>query len=352
MESNKLKASGILKKALTVFTKNTNFIIFTSLVSLPFFCFSLYFETSLQNFLLQTSAFLLQGKDHETPEREFLQFGNGSYVITLHSYFEHHETNWSLPLDIVRKLNSDLFRELLQLGFLYLVPFHLLELLTVLVIVDFASKIYREDKSFTFNDMLDVKTDGARLRGILITYGYVVLLSTCTLFGFIWLLATYSSALRYYDSDNGFILRSYLLGRGSDVFFHLVYGANLLLLIGIYLVWSAIWNLGLVVSLLKGTYGAKALGSSAYLSLRNAHNGVILMLVFSVWGVGLRLIPCLVFGGYKTWGWIVAQTSLFCFGNALKWVSFVVYFDDCIKRIFGKKVDAEEGKELRGQNSS
>ncbi|GMN41642.1 hypothetical protein TIFTF001_010862 [Ficus carica] len=349
MESKKLKSSDILKESLTLFSNNFNFIICTALTSLPLFFFSLYFETSLQTFHFQASELVFRQKD-ETPEIEFLQpVFNGTPKVVLRYYPRYDNSVWSLPLEIIRKLNKDVSHQLLHLGFLYLVPFHLLELVTVLVIVDSASKIHREGKSLTFNDVFDKKPDIARVGGILVTFGYVVLLSTCTMFGFVWLLITYASALRYYDFDIVLIIRAY--SRGSDVFFHLVYGANLLLLLGMYLVWSAIWNLGLVISVLKaGTYGAKALGSSAYLSLRNFHNGVFLMLVFSIWGVGLRL-PCLFFGCYKTWGWIVAQSSLFCLGNAIKWVSFVVYFNDCLKRIFGKKVDAEEGKDLRGQSS-
>ncbi|GMN41643.1 hypothetical protein TIFTF001_010864 [Ficus carica] len=334
MERNnkKLKGVDIIKEALKIFSENINFTIFTSLISLPLFCFALYYESFLQNFLQQTSDFF-RSKENDD--------GFSSY-----NHYYYFNSNWFLPLDIVRKLNQDLFHDLAQLGFLYLVPLHLLELVTVFLTVDLASKIYREDMSLTFKDMFGIKIGRERLRGILVTYGYVVFLSTCTLLGFIWLLITYSDILRYFSAESDLYIFPSISSMALDACSHLVYGANLLLLIGIYLVWSAIWNLGLVISVLKaGTYGAKAIGSSAYLSLRNARNGVILMLVFSIWGVGLR-IPCLVFACYKSWGWMVARTSLFCLGNALKWVSFVVYFEDCVWRIFGKKVDVVEGQNL------
>lgn len=344
METKKLKAFGIIKEALIVFTKNTNFTILTFLISLPLFCFSLYFETSLQNFLLQTTA-LLQVKD-ETPEvvDQLVELTSEFTVVYYDSVVDVSQgTNWSL-LDIVRKFDNDLFHQLGQLVFLYLVPLHLLELVTVLVIVDLAAKIYRQGKSLGFSDLFDIKLDGARLRGVLVTYVYVVFFSTCTLLGFIVLLVTYTDVLRYFPfRHSNFFYVSAFRSLDFDVFFHLVYGTNLLLFLGFHLGWSAIWNLGLVMSVLKaGIYGAKALGSSAFLSLRNVQNGMILMLVFSIWGVWLRL-PCLVFGCHKKWVWIVAQSSLICLGNALKWVSVVVYFDDCIKRIFGKKVDVEGG---------
>lgn len=345
METKKLKAFGIIKEALIVFTKNTNFTILTILVSLPLFCFSLYFETSLQNFLLQTTA-LLQGKD-ETPEvvNQLVEL-TSEFALDYYYYYSgdaSHGTNWSL-LDIVRKFDNDLYRHLGQLVFLYLVPLHLLELVTVLVIVDLAAKIYRQGKSLGFSDLFDIKLDGARLRGVLVTYVYVVFFSTCTLLGFVVLLVTYTDVLRYFPVRRSKLFYvSAFRSLDFDVFFHLVYGTNLLLFLGFHLGWSAIWNLGLVMSVLKaGISGAKALGSSAFLSLRNVQNGMILMLVFSIWGVWLRL-PCLVFGCHKKWVWIVAQSSLICLGNALKWVSVVVYFDDCIKRIFGKKVDVEGG---------
>ena len=325
-EDGKREAQGVwyLQRSCQSFCQEHQ--LYHLLTSLPLFFFLVYFETFLQNFLLQnTENFQAKKKSYDTS-------------------FYNHSFSWSLPLDMVRNLNKNLFHELIQLGFLYLVPLHLLELCTILVIVDLASKIYREEKALTFKDMLHIRIDKVRLRGIFITFLYVVFLSTCTLLGFIWLLITYSAALRYYPSSSDyFIITNYSLGAG--VFSHLLYGSNLLLLVIIFLGWSAIWNLGLVISVVEGIYGIKALGSAAYLSLRNAQNGVILTLVLSVWGLGLRL-SCLNFGCYKTRLGILAQTSLFCLGNALKWVSFVVYFQDCIRRTSGKKVDEEQGWEV------
>ncbi|PON98922.1 Transmembrane protein [Trema orientale] len=332
MERNKLKVFDILKEALTIYSKNISFAIITFLTSLPLFCFLVYHEAFLQNFLLQTSQ---NFQPKERPSSDF------SFYITTPSIFD--DLKWSLPLDIVRNLNKDLFHELLQLGFLYLVPLQLLLLCTVLVTVDLASKIYSGEKALSFKDMLHIRVDGARLRGTFITFLYVVFLSTCTLLGFIWLLITYSAVLRYFPSQTEF-MEVFVRNEpfGFDVSLHLLFGSNLLLLVIIYLAWSAIWNLGLVISVLEGIYGVKALGSAAFLGLRNAQNGLLLMLVFSVWGLGLRL-PCLSFGCYKTRLGIYIQIGLFCLGNALKWVSFVVYFQDCVRQVSGKKVGQEQG---------
>lgn len=52
-------------------------------------------------------------------------------------------------------------------------------------------------------------------------------------------------------------------------------------------------------------------------------------------------------GCYKQGYGIVAQISLFCLGNALKWWVCVVYFLDCKKRILEKKVDSEVGIQVK-----
>ena len=326
----KLKVFDILKEGLTLYSNNINFTIFTFLTSLPLFGFLLYYETFLQNFLLQTSE-NFQAKKKTSDYYYYSVYADGLY-----------NANWSLPLDIVRNLNKDLFQELIQLGFLYLVPLHLLQLCTILVIVDLASKIYREEKVLGFKDMLHIRIDKERLKGTFVTFLYVVFISTSTVLGFIWLLITYSAVLRYMIIPSEVDVITTFYSFSDDVSFHLLFGSNLLLLIIIYLSWSAIWNLGLVISVLEGTCGVKALGSAAFLGLRNFQNGVILMLVFSVWQLGLRL-PCLSFGCYKTRLGIYMQIGLFCLGNALKWASFVVYFQDCIRRISGKKVGVEQG---------
>lgn len=50
--------------------------------------------------------------------------------------------------------------------------------------------------------------------------------------------------------------------------------------------------MSIVISILEGIYGAEALALSAYFIRGNHRHGLILMLVFFLWGVSLRL-PCL-----------------------------------------------------------
>ena len=333
-----LRAIDILKEALKIFAKHSNFIFFAALTSLPLFVFSLYFENRLQIFLLQTSQFL-QEENHETTNSLGTKTIQDYFVVDV--YAERPGADWLLPLAMLRKLSNDLFQEFLHLGFLYLVPFNLLQLVSVIVIVDLASKIYREEKALTFKDMFGMRFDGERLQGIIVTFLFVVLFSTCTLIGFICLLITYSSFMAYFPKNRYFYSYdiSYFV---ADISVHAIYGSNLMLLTGIYLAWSAIWNLGLVVSVLEGKYVVRALGSSAYLCLRNLQNGMVLMLVFSLWEMGSRLLGFLSFVSDRRWVFVVAQSGLFCLESAVKWVGFVVYFEDCIRRLFRKTVDVGE----------
>ena len=108
--------------------------------------------------------------------------------------------------------------------------------------------------------------------------------------------------------------------------------------------WNAIWNMAVVISVLEEKQGIIALGVSAYVGSGCRLRGLFLMLIFSVWRLALRL-------SYLYVGWseggngiaVAAQVSLVCLGNVLKWVTFMVYFYDCKKRLLEKKVDVEKG---------
>ncbi|KAL5552918.1 hypothetical protein UlMin_040319 [Ulmus minor] len=299
----KLEVIDILKQALKIFTKNINFIIFTVVASLPLFFFSVYYEILLLNFLLETTEIL-----KEPP-----------------GYFNF---SWPIPFGIAKKLNKNFLHQLLQLGTLYLVPLNLLELSSVLVIVDLASEIYKENRSITLKDMIHKPIEKARLKGAFISSILFVFLSTCTLLGLIWLVTTYF-----------FVLRNPLY----NVFFVLVCGTAFVVLLTAYLTWSSLWNMSLVISILEGIYGAEAFALSAYFSRGNDQRGLVLMLVFFVWEVVLRL-PCFCFGCTRTETVILVQIGLSCLGNALKWVASMVYFFDCKNRVLEKKVDEELGR--------
>ncbi|MED6157956.1 hypothetical protein PIB30_028237 [Stylosanthes scabra] len=82
----------------------------------------------------------------------------------------------------------------------------------------------------------------------------------------------------------------------------------------VYLEWSAIWNMSIVISVMDGIYGVGALRVSWFLS--SGGNGIFV------------------------------QVGLFFVVNTLKWVSFMIYFCDCKERKLEKKInDVELGKD-------
>jgi hypothetical protein len=200
----------------------------------------------------------------------------------------------------------------------------------VIVTVHLSSKIHAEERPMTLKDMIYEPIYGSRLRGTFITSIYVLYLSTCTLLLLIWLGAYYV------------ILENSMI----DMFFAGLHTLAFLPLLAKYLEWSAMWNMSIVISVLEGIYGDEASALSAYYSKGSEGCGLILMLVFFVWGLGLRL-PCLYFGCYEGGIGIVAQISLVCLGNVLKWVACMLYFYDCKKQILEKKVDEEVGRDIK-----
>ncbi|KAF4395512.1 hypothetical protein G4B88_010976, partial [Cannabis sativa] len=319
-----LEAIDVLKKAFKILAKNTNFIILTILTSLPFWSFLVYYETTLQDFITQTSDILEQ-----RPEYTFWE--------------------WPIPFDIVDLLDKNFWYELIKLCFLYLVPLHLLELITVIVIVDFSSKIYTKDtQSLTLKNMVQQPFCGAKLKGSLVTLIYVVFFSTCNLLGLIWLVTIYYCTM---------------LGNPLyDVLSGLVFGTVFVLLLGKYLEWNAMWSMSVVISILEEFYGLEAIALSVYFSKGNESRGFVLMLVFFVLGQCLRLSWFLFYDSYgieQSELSIVPQICLvfFCLGNVLKWVSCVVYYFDCKNRILVKKKEetsstAFKGKSLKGNLST
>ena len=227
-------------------------------------------------------------------------------------------------------MTKHVYYKLLQLGFLYLVPLHLLELCTVIVTVDMASKIYaKEETPMTLKEMIKEAIYGARLRGTFITSYYVLFLSTCILLGLI------PSVTHMVNMSSSI----------TDWYIQVCSGVFILPLLKKCLEWSAMWNMSIVISLLEGIYGGEAFALSAYFSKGSERRGQILMLVFFVWGLSLRL-PCVYIGCYEGGRGIVVRQSLFCLGNVLKWVVCVVYFYDCKKRTLEMKVDEQVGRDI------
>uniref|UniRef100_A0A2N9GPV5 Uncharacterized protein n=1 Tax=Fagus sylvatica TaxID=28930 RepID=A0A2N9GPV5_FAGSY len=315
MRNQKLEVFDILRTALIISFKKFNFIIFIFLTSLPLFCYMVYYEIFLQTTLVETSNIVNQ--------------------------------EWITESIAEEEMTKDFLQKLVQLGFLYLVPLNFIEFCTVIVTVDLASKIYAEERSMTLKEMKEMIHKlycGARVRGTFITSFYVLFSSTCTLLGLLWLVTTcflLRSVLSvpYYPV----IFKDYSV---IDVFFVVFYGAAFVALLTKYLEWSAMWNMSIVISVLERIYGGEAFVLSAYYSKGSEVRGLLLMLVFFVWGLSLRL-SCLYLGCYEGGRGIVVQTGLFCLGNVLKWVVCMVYFYDCKRRTLEKKADEEVGREIK-----
>ncbi|KAG2702120.1 hypothetical protein I3760_06G075500 [Carya illinoinensis] len=291
MPNQKLEVLDILKAAQTIFSKNFNFIIFILFISLPLFFFMVYYEIFLHRTL---SNILEQSYSHD------LEYHRWSVVTSeVTTKLREYHRGLVVTSEVTTKLRTIFPHQLVQLGFLYLVPFHLLELCTVILTVDLASKIYAEDRPIlTLKEMLYKQIYGARIRDL-------------------------------------------------QVPFLLLYGPVFIALLLKYLEWSAVWNVSIVISVLEGTFGLRAMALSFRYNRGSERRGLLLMAVFFVWGLGLRL-PCLYFGCYEgeIMG-IVAQAGLYCLGNVLKWVVCVLYFYDCKKQTLEKKVDVEAGREIK-----
>ncbi|KAJ7943623.1 Transmembrane protein [Quillaja saponaria] len=288
MQKQKLEVIDILKEAVQIYFRNINFIIFTFLISLPLLCFLIYFETYLQGTLA-----------------EFIEILYQLPVKPAYRLF--------IPENITQRLSKDFSLKLIRLGFLYLAPLHVIELGTVIVSVNLASKVRSEERKLTLKEMFRNPFDIFKFKGTFITSIYVILLPSCTLLVLIWIVISYCMIL--WDSS------FYIL-------FRVICGVGLGQLLKVYLVGTAVWNMSILISILEGVHGFKALALAEHFSRGSQQQGFLLMFIFLVWGVCLRL-PCLYVGCYKEGYGIVLQTGLFCIGNLLKWVVCMVYFYGC-----------------------
>lgn len=174
-----------------------------------------------------------------------------------------------------------------------------------------------------FKEMLvDVRKQvAARLRGSLATSLYALLFASLTLLGLVAL------------STNMF-----LMPKSS-----LIFGTIFVFLLAKYIEWSAIWNMGMVISILDKNQGYIAIGVAAYLSRGSRKLGFSLMLVFFALKVAFGL-PCF----YALWNGgscgdlgNVVSVGLKCVGDIVMWVVLMVYFYDCKRQFLEKKIDLE-----------
>ncbi|KAK3443127.1 hypothetical protein EUGRSUZ_B03351 [Eucalyptus grandis] len=278
LRRQELEVLDTLKAALQLYLHNFNFIVFTLFTSIPLFTLSVYYEIIVHKTLYEVSE---------------------SFFGTLaHSY----------DLDRPRLVSfAETLPKIIRVFLLYLVPYHLVDLFSLVLTVDAASDLIgAEEEPASLKNVTLKALKKARFRGPFITsLGY---------FGEAWL--------------------------------GIVHGVAFMALLMKYMDWSAEWNMGLVVSILEDSYGSEAMEVAAYLSKGNNKKGALLMLVFFLWGLCLRL-PCL-YGkcSERNGGVLVISVGmcLVCVGNVFKWTTCLLYFNECKKRVMEKKFDEEEGK--------
>ncbi|XP_057419532.1 uncharacterized protein LOC130713754 [Lotus japonicus] len=327
VKQHEMEVLDILKEAVKVYVKNINFITFTIVTSLPFFCVMIYFELLFQKTVVEASEFLSQKTADETVE-----------VISLLLSEDKADFNYVHELGsfIDKIFSKDYLPVLIQLGFIYLVPLQVLELCSAILTMDLASKLRSGDNNLSLtlkqmfqNSIIDISI----MKGTFITSLYMLFLSACLLIAFPWTL-------------NNFYCLSEAFG---DYIFSaiisLVCCLVLAKLLMVYLEWSSILNMSIVISVLDGIYGFGALRVSYAFSRGNQKRGLFLMLVFFVLGLCLRL-SCLSLESYERGIGIFVQIGVLTVVNTLKWVSCMIYFYDCKKRTMEKKVDEELGKAI------
>jgi hypothetical protein len=313
----------ILKETLAIYFKNINFIIFTFLTSLPYFFLMLYFETLFQKVLVQIPQIISSSPMLEKNQIHLYKSKSLSYI---------NEPSFG----------SDYLPLLIQLGFIYIVPFHVFEFCSAVVTIDLASKLSSEENNnnMSLKQMFQNSIDISIMKSTFITSLYMLGLSTYALIAF-------ASTVN--------ICYSMYCAFGCYIFFATICCVAIGKLLMVYLEWSAIWNMSIVISLLEGIYGIGALRVSYFFSSGGNHQkrGQILMLVFFIYGASLRFI-CIYFGCYKGGNGIFLLIGIFNVVNTLKWVSSVIYFNDCKERKMEiMKVDDEEiGKIQLESNSS
>ncbi|XP_022150083.1 uncharacterized protein LOC111018347 [Momordica charantia] len=235
---------------------------------------------------------------------------------------------------------DDSFEAILSLRFLIStlllsVLVFFLDLLNTIATVSISASLYGGNSSqMGFKEML-LQAKRLGLKGPLTTYLFAVLLASLILLGLVAL------------STNMFFVTKGISFMSIDIFFIsqlLFFGSMFVVLLAKYIEWSAVWNMGIVISILDKNQGYIAIGVAGFLSRGSRKLGFSLMLVFFVLKVVFG-IPCLysLWNEGKNCGVLgnVVTLSLNCMGNVVMWVVLMVYFYDCKREFLEKKIDLE-----------
>ncbi|XP_038904922.1 uncharacterized protein LOC120091132 [Benincasa hispida] len=219
-----------------------------------------------------------------------------------------------------------------------------LDLLNTIAIVSISAAIYGGNSQMGFKEMLVQvrKMVALKLRGSVETSLFSVLLASLTLLG----LVALSTDIFYRTKGISFMSIIDISFITELTIFTLFFGSIFVVLLGKYIEWSAVWHMGIVISILDKNKGYIAIGVASYLSRGSRKLGLSLMMVFFV----LKMVfgfPCL----YALWNegscgvlGNVVFVSLNCMENVVMWVVLMVYFYDCKREFLGKKVDLENNE--------
>lgn len=288
---------GIIKSAIEVPLRSHTIIIFTFLISLPFF-----FTTLLQ----------------KLPSLINFSFSNS---ISSHYYYYYYSDNnlihdTALVLDfttwLLKRWLIDFFRFAVAITTIYS-----------------ASKVYTTKRSMNLGDLM---------RCYPITKASVM----GPLFTFLVMSVFSSISLDLVTQWGGWGP----LVKTRTMFFQVMHGMSYAAGLTIWSGYCALWNVGVVMSVLEGNrvIGLEAFSASSDLMRGNRVRGAFLMVFYHVWWLGLGLPT--YFPIYSYWGsfsdgivYKIVDTILLCLGLVMNWVVCVVYYHDCKNRRRGKEKD-------------
>ncbi|XP_074266347.1 uncharacterized protein LOC141588856 [Silene latifolia] len=325
-----VKSFDIMKSALKMLTSNTKLMLLMMFCIIPLYVFMVFYEMKLQKVIIAAPG----------------AFSDPYRITTV--YVGDDE---SRSFDQVTKIHNDtdgmeyLF-DVFVLYLLYLVIYPLLELLSMCITIQIAARVYAGEEQPPAVALKEVFCGKINSRGVLITYGYVHLLSSLTLLGLISVVVTHLIFTRNYESPLGDFQS---LGIG-DCLCLLLLGIHIMIFVALlykYLDWSAFWNMTMVISVLEDETGLDAFGMAVHYGKQHSSNltGLQLMLGFTGFSTLLRLL-C-VYGGFSKWsltGVTCVVIGLICVGYLVKWVAFVLFYFDCKQQTMEKKNDDEIGK--------
>ncbi|XP_030553634.1 uncharacterized protein LOC115757512 [Rhodamnia argentea] len=313
MAKDRLGFFGILGEALRISAASPRFLILASLASFPLFCSLLLNEFLLQQTLLNAAHFAFDGMSE-------CSTSGGVTLCTVVG-----------PVAVLRKWVGEASQGLVLMGALYLVIVSPLDLVNTIVLVHNASAIYGGENLPNLRGFFVRPLKQIGFRGPLVTSMLALVLCCLTLVGLVSL------------ASNIYVLSSSFLVVEFSSVLPIIFFAALFVK---YMEWSAVWNTGIVISILEEKHGDIALGVAAHLSRGSRRKGLALVLMLFIWRLALRL-SCLYLARYRKESGFVAtivQVYLVCLGNVVKWSVFMVYYCGCKKRFLEKKIDVEEGE--------